>query len=251
MSSQPPIPNADLDTLVRRVDEDRWLASRFAPEPVHERLIALYALNYEIAHIGESVREPGLGAIRLHWWREAIEDVIAGKPGRNHPALVAYVHAGMPGAEAMLASIDARALDLEPAPFESVKDIEAYVLATAGAVLRAGFAACGVTASDSFIAAGARSWGLTGLLRAAEHWGARGRTLLPPGVARADLQRRARDAHTQAQGLARDLPAQAFGVFGYLALVPDYLRARAKDGAHRPLFVRQWRLVAASATGRI
>jgi hypothetical protein len=38
----------DLDTLVRRVEEDRWLAARFAPPLVRERLIAIYAVNYEI-----------------------------------------------------------------------------------------------------------------------------------------------------------------------------------------------------------
>ncbi|MBC8107455.1 MAG: squalene/phytoene synthase family protein, partial [Anaerolineae bacterium] len=64
----------DLGTLVRRVDEDRWLASRFAPAPVRERLIALYAVNYEIARLSETVREAPLGDIRLEWWRSALSE---------------------------------------------------------------------------------------------------------------------------------------------------------------------------------
>ncbi|MBK8544168.1 MAG: hypothetical protein IPL62_11845 [Caulobacteraceae bacterium] len=47
----------DLDTLVRRVDEDRWLAARFAPPLVRERLIAIYAVNYEIARRRPCVKQ--------------------------------------------------------------------------------------------------------------------------------------------------------------------------------------------------
>ena len=64
-----------LDDLVRRVDEDRWLASRFAPADVRARLIALYAVNYEIARTAEVVREPGVGDIRLAWWRDALAEI--------------------------------------------------------------------------------------------------------------------------------------------------------------------------------
>jgi 15-cis-phytoene synthase len=68
----------DLDRLVRRVDEDRWLALRFAPEEVRARLIALYAVNYEIARTAEIVSEPALGDIRLEWWRSALEQMAEG-----------------------------------------------------------------------------------------------------------------------------------------------------------------------------
>ena len=56
---------ADLDADVRRHDEDRWLASRFAPADVRARLIAIYALNYEIARTAEVVSTPALVEIRL------------------------------------------------------------------------------------------------------------------------------------------------------------------------------------------
>ena len=66
----------DLDSqLVRRTDEDRWLASRFAPADVRADLIALYALNYEVARTVEVVSQPTLGDIRLAWWREAIAEI--------------------------------------------------------------------------------------------------------------------------------------------------------------------------------
>ena len=64
-----------LDALVRRVDEDRWLAARFAPRLVRERLTALYALNHEIARAAEGASNPTLGEMRLLWWRDAIAEI--------------------------------------------------------------------------------------------------------------------------------------------------------------------------------
>ena len=37
---------AEIDKRVRRVDEDRWISSRFAPAGQRRALTALYALNY-------------------------------------------------------------------------------------------------------------------------------------------------------------------------------------------------------------
>ena len=76
-----------LEDLVRRVDEDRWLSSRFAPGPVRKKLVGLYAFNYELAHVGESSSEPALGAIRLQFWADAIASIYEGGQAPAHPAL--------------------------------------------------------------------------------------------------------------------------------------------------------------------
>ena len=80
----------DLSDLVRRADEDRWLASRFAPADARRRLVAIYALNYEIARTADVVTQAALGDIRLAWWREGIAEVFDAKPVRAHPALEAF-----------------------------------------------------------------------------------------------------------------------------------------------------------------
>ena len=84
-----PAADDDLDALVRRVDPDRWLASRFIADAEQRAdVVALYALNYELAHVAETVREPLVGEIRLTWWREAIDAIFAGEPPRRHPVLL-------------------------------------------------------------------------------------------------------------------------------------------------------------------
>lgn len=61
-----------VDDIVRRIDEERWLSSRYAPQKARDSLIALYALNFELARIRVQVTEAGLAAIRFQWWRDAI-----------------------------------------------------------------------------------------------------------------------------------------------------------------------------------
>ncbi len=75
--------------LVRRHDRDRFQTVLFAPAARREALFALYAFNYEIARVRESVTEPMLGQIRLQWWRENIAAAFEGGPARHHPVVEA------------------------------------------------------------------------------------------------------------------------------------------------------------------
>src|SRR5437588_1275677 len=73
--------------LVRRHDRDRFQTVLFAPAARREALFALYAFNYEIARVRESVMQPMLGQIRLQWWRENIAAAFEGGFIRHHPIL--------------------------------------------------------------------------------------------------------------------------------------------------------------------
>src|SRR5215475_5076637 len=113
-------PDLALDAEVRRVDEDRWLASRFAPADVRARLIAIYALNHEIARTADVVTQAAIGDIRLQWWREALAEVFEGKPVRAHPVLaaIAQAHRETPLPRTALDTlIAARGRDLDASPF--------------------------------------------------------------------------------------------------------------------------------------
>jgi phytoene synthase len=272
------------DDLVRRVDEDRWLAARFADAPGRERLSALYAFIYEISRIPESVREPALGAIRLQWWRDAVDGIYAGRPGSDNETvtgLAGLVEWASLDRAIIDAFIDAREKDLEERPFDQWPEFEAYVDDTAGAVIRLASKVCAPDLAQTnqhlalFRNAG-RIWGYTGLVRALPVWNARRRTFFPQklldhvhlsretlfsgatlhetsAACRAVLER-AVSAHREVRRLAYGAPKEFFPAFGYVALVPDYMRAldRPYDGvAKLPLLKRQWRLLTASATGQV
>ncbi len=238
-----------LDALVRRVDEDRWLASRFAPRLVRARLIALYALHYEIARTAEVVSEPGVGAVRLQWWREALTEMAEGGGPRAHPVLQAL--AGTQMAPAIVgALIAAHEQDFVAAPFRAWAGLDAYLDATAGSVMGLAAALCEAAAPEEFIRAAGRAWGALGLLRAEPHWRARGRSFLPQdGGSLAELLQRAQGSYAEARESA--LASSLFPAVGYLALAPNYARALARGRYETPLFMRQIRLVAAAATGRL
>src|SRR5262245_24804275 len=60
------------EQLVREADKDRFLSALFAPAERRDALFALYAFHVEIARIPRMAHEPFAAAIRLQWWRDAL-----------------------------------------------------------------------------------------------------------------------------------------------------------------------------------
>ena len=103
----------DLDALVRRVDPDRWLSSRFvADAAARADLITLYALDHELVRIPQIVRDPLMGEIRMTWWREGLEEIADGKSPRSHAVLQAVAASALPPT-ALAALAEARLGDLD------------------------------------------------------------------------------------------------------------------------------------------
>lgn len=245
----------DLDTLVRRVDEDRWLASRFAPEAVRNRLIAIYAVNYELARTPETVRELALGDIRLEWWRSALEDIHQGRSVRSHPALEAYARAvdeAPLSLSVFEALIQARRVDWAAQPFEGAQEFDHYIARTAGGVMRLAIEACGLrdgdAAIDRLVSDAGWLWGVTGLLRAEPVLRTGGRNVLP---APAEQLIRGAEGAFRALKSAQRPSSEIFPAIGYVSLAPGYLRALSKGRTSTPLLWRQLKLVVSSATGQL
>lgn len=74
---------AEFDARLKRSDEDRWLATRYAPQAGRERLVALYLFNQELQRTLHT-KEPMLGKIRLQWWRETVEQLGGAGALRRH-----------------------------------------------------------------------------------------------------------------------------------------------------------------------
>jgi len=93
-------------------DRDRWLAALYAPAAARPGLMALFALDAELAHVVATTTEPMLGEIRLAWWRERLEGLDAGQVPAQ-PLLQAISAHLLPGiAGAALAALEDRWLDL-------------------------------------------------------------------------------------------------------------------------------------------
>ena len=268
---------------VRAGDNDRYLCAILAPEPPREALLALYAFNIEIAKTRESVSEPMVGEIRLQWWREAIDELYAGRV-RQHAVvgpLAQAVEAFAIPRRPLDALIDARAADLDDTPPRDLAALEAYGDATSGELTRLALHICGGAGAAAETAARhvGTAWALVGLMRSVPHHARARRQYLPAdlvkseGVDPADLfelrggekiasvvrqvadaaRRHLEDARTAAPSIPRGcLPAMLPAT-----LADAYLRAldRARyDVFERPVALsqpyRQIRLLWAGMRGR-
>jgi len=230
----------DLDELVRRVDPERWLASRFVADPARRRtLIALYGLNHELARAPEAASQPLIAEMRLTWWREAVDEIFEGRPVRAHPVAQALAEAareaGLPR-EPLEALAEARLRDVDGWPL-GPEEVEPYVDATAGRLMALAVRALAPEADPHAIRGAARAWGLAGLARLGR---------LPADWTAEDVGRRVEEALGAARRELPALPVAAFPAAAYATLSRPYARSRPLSELGK-----RARLTLAVARGRI
>lgn len=230
-----------LDDLVRRVDPDRWLASRFIGDAAARAdVIALFGLNYELARVAGGVTNALMGEIRLTWWREAMEEIAAGKPPRKHPNVEALAASGF-DPNALAALSEARFTDLDEGPLKDEAAVMAYVDGTAGALAVLAARRLDASADPHAVKGAARAWGLSGLWRLRQS----GRDRLPADWTQADIQRRVEAQLRLARAEVKGLPVAAFPAVAPAALARAYVGTRQMGELEKKA-----RLTLAVATGR-
>lgn len=235
-------PDTDLDAQVRRVDPDRWLASRFIADPkARADVIALYAFNYELARVAGGISNALMGEIRLTWWREAMDEIAAGQIARKHPTVEAVAAAGYP-LKALAEMAEARMADLDAAPFVTEAQVLAYLDATAGAVTMLAAWRLDPKTDLHAVQNAARAYGLAGLWRLKRA----GVQRLPLDWTQADVRRRVREARAKARDELKGLPIAAFP-----AAAPAALAVAQTGGRELGPLETQVRLTWAVATGRV
>lgn len=167
--------SAHLLAEARRHDPDRYLCALLAPSEAREHLLALVLFNHELARIPEVVTQPMAGMIRLQWWREALDELAAGRRPRQHPVVEALgdvLARGRVSAADLLGLVDAREAALEPIPPRAAA-LEDYAGATSGAWQELAYRTLG--GADGQAGAAARSigtaFGLVGLVDAVREEG--------------------------------------------------------------------------------
>jgi phytoene synthase len=257
------------EETVRRRDPDRYFSALFAPSGKRHFLFVLYAFNYEIARIAETVREPMLADIRLAWWCETVEGARAGKP-RSHEvarALAETLAANDLPQELFERVIAARSFDTAQELFADVGMLEDYADATSGSIMRMAARVLGAgDALDELAREAGIAYALAGLLRAIPFHAARRKLYLPADLlstqslspeeiftgqggdrlkkVKIEIALRARRHLAAARKMA--VPQDALAAFLPAALVPLYLRR-----SDPPLWRRQIVLFSAATRGRI
>lgn len=77
--------SADMIEQAAQVAPDQTLATSFLAPEARAGMIALILFTHEVARARQAVSEPMLAAIRLQWWREALDEIYSGKTVRAQP----------------------------------------------------------------------------------------------------------------------------------------------------------------------
>ncbi len=201
-------------TLVRVQDRDRFLAAQFAEPAARGRLLALLAMDAEMAGAARAVHEPILLRMRIQWWREALAAVLAGGPPPRQPVLIALVdaHAQIPfDGDTFSPLLAARERDFAVQPIAGVDDALAFADASAGSLAILALRTLGV--ADATAVAAARSAGIAFGLAA----------MIP--TARGPLREAVHDHMAAARARRPDVPDAARAVMLWVTAAEARLRA--------------------------
>jgi phytoene synthase len=182
-------PDATILAAARAGEPDRYLAALLAPAAARPPLMVLAAFFGELERAATLVREPGMGEIRLQWWRQALElaeGLRTGNPIAD--ALRDVARRKRLPAALLTDAIDARASDLHREMMEDDAALQAYLWKSEGAAFLLGACVLGgerQTLVEAAAAASARAYGLVRLLRGMPRALARGRLTLPATYLRA------------------------------------------------------------------
>ncbi|EPE05547.1 squalene phytoene synthase [Ophiostoma piceae UAMH 11346] len=75
---------------LRAGDYDAHLASHFLPSGARDAYLALRTLNLELSRLPETVSNPTIGAMRMQFWKDAINKTFEGTPPREPVSLLLY-----------------------------------------------------------------------------------------------------------------------------------------------------------------
>ncbi|MEJ8822248.1 presqualene diphosphate synthase HpnD [Variovorax humicola] len=112
-----------------------YYAFLFLPKPRRAAITAFYAFCREVDDVVDEVRDPGVAATKLAWWRTEVAQAFAGKP--THPVMKALMPCTAEfGIEAMQLQqvIDGCQMDLEQTRYLAFPNLAQYCHLVAGVV---------------------------------------------------------------------------------------------------------------------
>jgi phytoene/squalene synthetase len=167
--------------IVQQADPERFHATMAAPVAARAVLFPIYAFNVEVARAPWVTAEPLIAQMRLQWWRDALEEIVAGGEVRRHEVVTPLAEVLDPeGARLLDDLVVARYADIEKAPFEDAAALLSYLEATGGGVMAAAARALGDRHGDTARKTGTAQ-GIAAYLRAVPELEARGKLPLPDG----------------------------------------------------------------------
>jgi phytoene/squalene synthetase len=245
--------------LVRKGDPDRFLSAMATPPETRAVLFPIYAFNVEIARAPWAASEPFLAEMRVQWWVDVLDQIIAGQTPRKHEVALPLAQTiSAEVAHRLKSAAEARRLDCDPETVFDLATLQSYLADSSGAVYGAAGLAVGA-AKDCQPALGEIGYaaGLANWLRAVPELHARGRKPLEH-ISAEELAGLARDAQSRLADARRGVKGNGRWVSRAAWLADRTLRSAAanpesvRDGSlHNPEILRRgsllWRVLRGAA----
>ncbi|MCL5778765.1 squalene/phytoene synthase family protein [Limibaculum sp. FT325] len=224
--------------IVRRYDPELFHAALFAPEPLRERLMVLYAFDIELSRAAARAdrAEPGpiIARMRLQFWRDVVTGAGVGAHEVAAP-LTALIGEALAPRALLDGLIEAREMELA-APFDRAA-FDAWLAARFGGLTRLATGALGATGAGEVADAAGRAVGTAFALRLAAPMAVQSGLVLLP-----DLTREAHGALMRGEtNEALRLAARALAAEGLTSLRAARAGRREVGRAAVPAFLHLWR----------
>ena len=170
-------------------DHPRHVLTLLSPRHCRADLATLYAFNLELSQIRDRVSEAIIGHMRVQFWRDALDPMIAGKPPAQPiaQALSQVIRKHNLAETGLRQMIDCRDAEIAGAALWTLDDAVAEARAKSGQLhrLAADMLCSGADAKtlDAAEAAGT-AWGLIGMMRSVPFEASEGRCRLPADLCR-------------------------------------------------------------------
>ncbi|KAL8589320.1 hypothetical protein ACOMHN_052323 [Nucella lapillus] len=225
--------------LVKNHDYENYLCCLLLPKQLQRAAFAVRAFNVELAQVRDVVSEKTIGAMRMQFWKDAVDKLLEGSPPQT-PVAVELAGAARyfkMSKRHFKNIVEARAGQLETDGFRTLEEIEKYAENTSSSLHYLVLECLGVKNVHADHAAShiGKAQGLTTVLRALPYHAQRRRVYLPldlivkhkvsqEDVIRGRSEQSLLDAvfdlasaahvHLQtARSFQKDVPKEAFGAF--------------------------------------
>ncbi|PHH59102.1 hypothetical protein CDD81_3797 [Ophiocordyceps australis] len=174
-------------------DYDAYLIRRLVPRPVQDTYAALRALNLELVRLPEVISNPTIGAMRITFWQDSIDQTFSDKPPREPICLL--LHHGLRALEARAGSatkasikfwisrlIKTRAKYMDNRPFPTMASLEDYAENTYSSIMYATLATLPLRSvhMDHMASHIGKACGITAILRGIPLLAARAQPIKTP-----------------------------------------------------------------------
>ncbi len=118
-------------SLLQKSDPERFRSIMAAPEKLRPFFFVIFAFNVEIARAPYITKEPMIAEIRLQWWLDTLEEIIAEKAVRKHAVATPLSKCiGKIQAKELKVFVNARRWDVYSNKFENFSELKKYLFDT-------------------------------------------------------------------------------------------------------------------------